>query len=146
MSSKDFPFYFSALSNGTTIIANDANTNEYTFEFTDVYLKPNDIRSMLDVPIRMNGEVCGVLCCEQVGATKEWNDEDIAFARSIADIISLTTELNRTKVAEESALYKSKLLAAITETTQGLLESQKWTTTLLNCFETMGKLIGVSNT
>ena len=143
LNSKDFPLYFSALSNGTTIIANDANTNEYTFEFTDVYLKPNDIRSMLDVPIRMNGEVCGVLCCEQVGATKEWNDDDIAFARSIADIISLSTESNRTKVAEESALYKSKLLAAITETTQGLLQSQKWTTTLLNCFETMGKLIGV---
>jgi PAS domain S-box-containing protein len=141
--SHDFPIYFQALNKGKVIIANDVFSNEDTAEFIENYLRPNDIRSMLDVPIRINGEVSGVLCCEQVGAPKEWNNDDIAFARSIADVISLTSESNKTKEAEESALYKSKLLAAITETTQGLLQSQNWTTTLVNCFDTMGKIINV---
>ncbi len=141
--SESFPIYSVSLNEGKNIVANDVYSEDLIQEFWDNYFKPNNIRSTLGIPIRINGIVSGLLGCEQVSTVKEWNNDDIAFARSIADIISLTTESNRTKEAEENALYKSKLLAAITETTQGLLQSQNWTTTLLNCFDTMGKLIGV---
>lgn len=138
-----FPVYFRAIQSGQVIVAHDISSHELTAEFTGAYFQHEAIESMLDIPIRMNGEVSGILCCEQSQSPRQWSEDDVVFARSIADIISLARESNNTKLAEESARYKSKLLAAITETTQGLLQSQNWSTTLFNCFETIGKLIGV---
>jgi len=135
--------YFRAIQSGQVIVAHDSTSHELTAEFTDAYFQKENIQSMLDIPIRMNGEVSGILCCEQSDQRREWSEDDVIFARSIADIISLARESNNTILAEESARYKSKLLAVITEATQGLLQSQNWSTTLFTCFETIGKLIGV---
>ncbi|MFN8361163.1 MAG: PAS domain S-box protein [Candidatus Kapaibacterium sp.] len=140
---RDYPIYFRAILSGQYITARDISTYEQTREFGGSYFAKENIKSMLDIPIRMHGEVSGILCCEQSDTERDWTEDDIIFARSIADIITLMRETNNTKKAEESALYKSKLLAAITETTQRLLQSQNWSATLFSSFETIGNLIGV---
>ena len=61
LKARDFPVYFKALSEGIAIVANDAKTNNYTKEFKDSYLIPNGITDMLDLPIRENGKVIGVI-------------------------------------------------------------------------------------
>ncbi len=96
----DCPMYFQGIRNEVAIVADDAHTHKYTQEFSESYLKPNDIMSMLDLPIYLGGELVGVICWEQLSETKHWSDEDIAFARSIADIISLGIEADKRLKAE----------------------------------------------
>ncbi len=99
---KDFPAYFEGVQSGLAIVAHNAHTHPNTFEFSEVYLKPLGINSMLDVPIREAGELKGVVCCEYVGTDfKEWTLEDENFARSISEIISLMIEADKRKKAEE---------------------------------------------
>ncbi len=85
---KDFPAYFKYLSEERTLPANNARTNSATFEFTESYLIPNNIFSMLDAPVRLQGKTIGVICCESVGASLEWEGSDELFAGNVSDIIS----------------------------------------------------------
>lgn len=99
---KDFPSYFEGVRSGLVINASDAHKHPNTFEFSEVYLKPLGINSMLDVPIRVAGELVGVICCEYVGNDfREWSDEDENFVRSLSDIVSLMIEADKRRQAEE---------------------------------------------
>lgn len=82
-----FPRYFAALDGERAILAHDAHSDPRTAEFSDVYLRPLGITSMLDVPIRHRGEMVGVLCCEHVGPARAWRIEESAFAASLADLV-----------------------------------------------------------
>jgi signal transduction histidine kinase len=55
----------------------------------------------MEAPIRIGGQVVGVVCHEQVGETRSWSLEDQSFAGSVADLASLAFEAWRRKVAQE---------------------------------------------
>jgi signal transduction histidine kinase len=103
---KDFPHYFDALDTERTIAADNAHTHGATFEFSDVYLTPLGIRSMLDVPIRHRGKMIGIICCEHQGDIRHWDADEIVFAASLADLYG------RAVSANERALYEAKLIEA----------------------------------
>ena len=108
---KIFPAYFEALKSSSEIIASDAVNHPDTCEFSEVYLKPLGICSMLDVPIRRQNEVFGVLCSEYTGTDlKIWTEGEIAFANSIADAISLAYETEQLKISQYNLEEKSKSL------------------------------------
>jgi PAS domain S-box-containing protein len=98
----DFPHYFGALRERRLIDAGDAQQDLRTAEFTDAYLVPLGISSMLDIPVWLGGEMIGVVCHEHVGGQRAWSEEECAFASSIADMVSLavqTAERARAEVA-----------------------------------------------
>src|SRR6218665_213608 len=64
---KDFPIYFEGLIENKIIIAPNIYTHELTKEFTKLYSTPNNIISLLDVPLRIDGKLIGVLCFEKTG-------------------------------------------------------------------------------
>lgn len=105
----EFPIYFQGLRSEVAIIANDAYTHKYTQELTEVYLKVTDIKSLLDLPIYIGGELIGIICWEQLHECKYWSDDDIAFARSIADFISLGIEADK-RLKAENELKRTKIL------------------------------------
>ncbi|MDT8316805.1 MAG: ATP-binding protein [bacterium] len=90
LASKDYPKYFNGISNNEPIIAEDAQKNEFTEEFTDSYLRPLQIFSMLDVPIWHKGEVIGIICCEQTGEVRRWLSEEEDFLINISKVVSET--------------------------------------------------------
>jgi PAS domain S-box-containing protein len=108
---KDFPIYFKGIETGLAIVAPNAHTHEYTCEFSEVYLTPLGINAMLDVPIRVDGGLKGVVCCECIVLDRKWTDDDVNFARSIADIISLAIEADRRRIAEVELKYTKEILA-----------------------------------
>jgi len=102
LAAADYPSYFKALEEGAFIAAHDAHKDPRTNEFSDSYLSRLGITSMLDVPIRLKGEVMGIVCYEHVGPARRWTMEEENFARSPADYVSLAMEADERRRAEEA--------------------------------------------
>jgi PAS domain S-box-containing protein len=102
MAVKDYPRYFAALAGGRQVAADNARADERTLELAPGYLEPLEIASLLDAPIRRNGELVGVLCLEQVGGTRIWTSGDKEFAASVADQATLALEAMERRQVEES--------------------------------------------
>jgi len=101
LTKADFPSYFKALDDEKVIAANNAHTDPATREFSASYLTPLGINSMLDAPIRMRGNVIGVICNEHVGPIRQWTMEEQNFARMIVDFVTVAVETQERKQAEE---------------------------------------------
>jgi PAS domain S-box-containing protein len=86
---KDFQPYFLSLLENPIIIANDAETHQATSCFTETYLKPLGVKSMLDVPIIYKGETIGVICIESL-TLREWDSVEVDFAQLLSSLYSFT--------------------------------------------------------
>lgn len=89
---KDFPSYFSTVATQRTLAAENAHTHPGTFEFSEVYLKPLGINSMLDVPIYVGGKMVGVVCNEHTGAYRKWTTDEETFAYTMGNVVAMTLE------------------------------------------------------
>jgi PAS domain S-box-containing protein len=96
---KDYPNYFKGIALNEPIAAVEAASHKYTFEFAESYLGPLNILSMLDVPLRIDGKLIGIVCFESVKVKRNWNEDDINFARSISDAITIFINLSEVKEA-----------------------------------------------
>lgn len=114
LSASSFPRYFAALATEDAIVANQAQTDSATSEFTASYLIPLGITSMLDVPIRSEGKMVGVICHEHIGLARTWTPEEQQFATSVANTISLVLEAaDRRKAEIETKRSKNFLNSVI---------------------------------
>jgi signal transduction histidine kinase len=118
----DYPSYFRAIENSRIVAANTAQEDPRTREFTRNHLKPKNIVSILDVPVRLHGKLLGVICCEHVGPPREWSLEEQDFAASLADMIALHMEASQRRKAERALARVNKHLA---ETVRELRRSNK---------------------
>ena len=115
LQARQYPRYFHALEENRAVAANDAQSDPRTSEFTEGYLKPFEITSMMDVPVWLHGKVVGIVCHEHSGPIREWQPEEQEFAASIADVVSLALaagERNRMEQAlceREAALRESQM-------------------------------------
>lgn len=123
ISKSKFPVYFDAIENQPFIVASDAQNHPQTIEFRDVYFKNYEIKSLLDFPIYVSGELKGVTCYENTSEMRNWSTDEINFARTVSDIIALAIETLKRKSAEELIIYKSEILSSIAKTTEKLLKS-----------------------
>ncbi|MDZ4404527.1 PAS domain S-box protein [Prosthecobacter sp.] len=106
----DYPAYFSALKQNEVISADDARCDPRTSEFTDNYLAPLGITSMLDTPLHVGGVLAGVLCHEHVGPLRSWAPEEQSFAVSLANFISLVLAQWERRQIEEMLRQQASLL------------------------------------
>ena len=122
LASADYPSYFEALEKERIIAAHDAHTDPKTKEFSQTYLLPNRIGSLLDAPVWKGGKMIGLVCHEHVGPARTWTNEDQAFAASIADFISLAFESrDRKQIEAELEESHSLLIATLESTADGIL-------------------------
>jgi EAL domain-containing protein (putative c-di-GMP-specific phosphodiesterase class I)/GGDEF domain-containing protein len=69
-------------------------------EALGAYLRRHDIHSLLDAPVRAEGQLLGVVCHEHVGSARVWSPEDHAFAGSIGDYVAVAYEIARRREIE----------------------------------------------
>ena len=131
LTAADYPAYFQALQQDQPIAADDAHTDPRTQEFSEFYLTPLGITSILDIPIRLKGQTAGVICLEHVGATRNWMPEDLNFARSLADLVSLAIEARDRKQAELALAESQRTLLTLMSNIPGIayrcLNDRDWT-------------------
>lgn len=107
------PNYFRLFETEKIIITTDVYNDSKTDEMLEFYLKPFHIRSLMDIPIRIEGEMIGVVCFEHTHTPREWNLQEQKFGLVIAQIISLAIETNeklKARNALEQALSEQKVL------------------------------------
>jgi PAS domain S-box-containing protein len=92
---KDFGPYFEELIKNPIIIANDAEKHPATSCFTDGYLKPLGIKSMLDVPIIYFGETIGVICIESF-TLREWDSFEVDFTQLLSSLYTFAYSTKET--------------------------------------------------
>ena len=108
----EFRSEFAALRSSRYIDASDALSDPRTSGYLEGYLQPLGISSVLDAVILHAGEACGVVCLEQVGETRLWTPDEIAFACQLADQLALlhTCSLKRraeANIAAGEARYRT---------------------------------------
>jgi len=96
------PKYFKLFETEKIIATHDAMNNPKTSELLNIYLKPNHIESLMDIPMRIEGEIIGVVCFENTEHQHEWTEEEKKFGLVISQMVSLAVETNeRLKVTQE---------------------------------------------
>ena len=139
LQARDYPRYFRALQKSRIIETSDVLADPRTNEFAEAYMIPLGISSMMDVPIRHRGQICGILCHEHVGPKRTWTPEEQQFAMSIGDTITValeTSERRRTakinasifKIAEatNSAENLDELFPSIHQVISGLMPAKNF--------------------
>ncbi|MCX6278579.1 MAG: PAS domain-containing protein [Bacteroidetes bacterium] len=101
LNSVDYPRYFDAINNESRVSAGDAQKDPRTSEFTQGYLTPLGISSMLDAGIYAEGELKGVVCFEHTAEKRTWYSDEESFASTIASIVAQTLANAKRKHAEK---------------------------------------------
>ena len=109
LSADEHPSYFQALKTERVIAAHNAVSDVRTQDFSESYLQPLGIGSLLDAPIRVGGRMVGVVCHEHVGAPRTWTEEEQGFAGSIGDLLALALASDQRRKLEEKVQHAQKL-------------------------------------
>lgn len=102
--SSDYPLYFEALVDDRAIDAHDALSDPRTSEFSETYLEPLGISSMLDVKVKSGADVFGILGVDHVGDQRYWQSAEINFVAAVADNLSLAFEISKIKTLERELI------------------------------------------
>ena len=135
-----YPNYFTAIENEMQVIANDVFNNTITKELCSDYIPKNNIASLLDTPIFINGQLRGIICFESTSIPKKWDNEDVSFARSVADLIVIALESQLRLDAEKKLAYKSELLSAMALCTEKFLQSRNQMEIFQETYPLIGKV------
>ncbi len=104
-----FPNYITALKQERVIQADDATTDPRTVEFLESYLPTHNIKSMLDAPIRQDGEVVGVICLEQKGSSRAWTEAEANFVATMSDFATMALLSHEKDLAETALIHAQKM-------------------------------------
>lgn len=122
----DYPRYFAAISGDRPIVAHRAREHAATAEFSENYLGPLGIASMMDVPVWFHGRVLGVICHEHVGAPRDWTLEEMDFATSLATMVSLSLEMsNRQQLLFALRKSEEKYRKVVENANEGIVVVQE---------------------
>jgi PAS domain S-box-containing protein len=106
---KDFTPYFDHLLVDPIIIASNAEEHPATKCFTDSYLKPLGIKSMLDVPIIHRGKVIGVICIESFN-THDWNKSEVDFAQMLSSLYTFAYSVKESNILGDELVEFEKFV------------------------------------
>ena len=98
---KDFPAYFEAIQENKIILAPNIYTHPSTFQFNEVYSRPNNIISLMDIPFRIEGQLVGVICFEKTGDKERvFTEKEQTFALSISLVLASNLEARQRRAAQ----------------------------------------------
>lgn len=107
----EMPNYFRLFETEKIILSSRSQESGITRELLDSYLIPNNIQAMMDIPLRIEGEIIGVICFEQTSHTRDWSLQDQKFGLIAAQMVSLAVETHKRKLMQqelESALRQQQ--------------------------------------
>jgi len=122
LSRNEFAPYFDYLEKNLIVKAFDAETHEATSCFTTPYLQPLGIKTIVDVPIYHNNSIFGVLCCENTGQVRTYENNEIQMMVNVAEIYSYTFSLSEQNAYKRELEYMNLNLNGLVEERTHALE------------------------
>lgn len=107
---SDIPIYFQHLQEERVISCENTFECSATSELVDSYMRPLDVRSLLDAPIFSDGEMIGILCCEKEKSSMLWDSQDKNFAASCSDFIGRIIEGEKRHTYEKELRHRINYL------------------------------------
>lgn len=102
------PLYLSELKKRLYIASSNASTDSRLQELTQGYFIPKGVESVLDIAIRINGRLEGVLCLEKLDPGYNWTQREIQIASQVSDQLALTLATQNAYAKEEQlTLFRS---------------------------------------
>ncbi|MBS7787742.1 PAS domain S-box protein [Flavobacterium sp. CYK-55] len=142
---SDYPVYFETIEKELQIIAENVSKNPITQELNQNYNEKYQIKSLLDTPVFIDGQLRGILCFESTNEHINWDNEDIAYARTLCDLIVIGLESQRRLEVERRLAYKSELLSAIVVCTEKFLQSRNQHEIFEETYPLIGKVTGADH-
>lgn len=106
----DYPLYFRELESERNLVSANVRTDSKMKEFLDSYMVPMGVHALLDSPIYSDGEILGILCCEDKKAPRNWDMVDINFASACADLIGRLIESEKRHIYEKELRHRINYL------------------------------------
>lgn len=100
LSVSEYREYFNKLEESNYVSELDAAASTITAELNADYPQPYNVCSLMDVPIRVDGKMVGIICHETVGKSKDWSVEDLDFGKSVADLCAVVIASDERKRME----------------------------------------------
>jgi signal transduction histidine kinase len=97
----NFSTYLESLDVERYIDANDAQVDPRLAEWRE-FNRDANILSVLDASIRVEGNLVGAVCFEEIASKRMWTPSEMAFASMIADQTGLLILLNQLRKSEEA--------------------------------------------
>ena len=101
LGSDRFPNFFASLQENQNLQIEDVQDEEILKELRLAYLDPLGVVSLLTSSFDIGGEITGFLMFEQVGIERLWLLEEIGFASSLSELLSLGMEAQERRRAED---------------------------------------------
>ncbi len=90
---NNYPKYFKAISENEILLIANVNTNQQTVELAKDYLVPNQIISLMDIPLRLEGKLVGIMCYEKKGNKERvFSKDEQVFALSTGLVFASNLE------------------------------------------------------
>lgn len=86
-------------------------------EIVNGYYLKNNIKSAVDIPLKLGDQIKGIICCEHT-AIKEWNANELAFIRHIGNLNLSLWEQELRKDVERELYERSEILRVTAEVSQ----------------------------
>ncbi|MEN9441821.1 MAG: hypothetical protein RLZ33_1898 [Bacteroidota bacterium] len=106
---SDYPLYFNHISRTDIIISTKAQEEAFNSEILENYLIPNNICSMMEVPILSGGKFKGIVCFENTNEIRVWTNDEQHFALALTQLLILTLE------TKEKNIYRDELEKLVKE-------------------------------
>lgn len=94
--------YFEAINENEILLIENVNNSAQTNELSAHYLQPLGIISLMDIPLRIGGELVGVMCFEKTGTIeRRFSKEEQYFALSLSIVFASNIEARHRRALQE---------------------------------------------
>ena len=96
-----YPHYFKSISENEILLVENVYRHPSTIELAKDYSLEKNVISLMDIPLRIGGELVGVICFEKTGSKERiFNQNEQTFALSIAIVFASSLEARQRRAIQ----------------------------------------------
>jgi len=111
LSTGDFPWWMKRLESGSSIVIQDANGLPEEARAEKAWLSQQEIRSLIALPVRLNGQLTGFMGLAAVKKDKNWEGSEIRLLKTVADVVGEYLDKKRADDVQKEKDERSRRLA-----------------------------------
>jgi two-component sensor histidine kinase len=98
---EKYPLYIKAINENEILLVPNVYRHEGTKELEKDYMLPNKVISLMDIPLRLEGKLIGVMCFEKTGTLERiFAKDEQVFALSVAIVFASNLEARHRRAVQ----------------------------------------------